>query len=195
MGPPNDRPRRRLWDGLTRAFSRYLSRLELAGIVCGLRHVPNRTIANCCNEADTAKLMALLRAVVISCLMVAVPTTAVASAVKLGCKMRQQAAQAPSDHADHSKHAGHDMHAGHASERAAASDHSSNAKTALGSSDCTCGCKCSAHHCTPGSFGFLSAAPAGGLAFSAVDSRPLAASNQHLSSAHHLDLLRPPTWA
>lgn len=133
-----------------------------------------------------------MRSLVVTCLMLAVPTTALANMLTRGhCKAASEASAATQASTGQ---AGHQMHAGMSMDRAAMADHSGHdqdAKVAKG--DCKCGCSCSGQHCVSGGAGFLSAAISDGMSLVATGTEATAALVVRISAAHHLDLLRPPT--
>lgn len=132
--------------------------------------------------------MSFLRALVVSFVAVCVPTTAMASVIKAGCQMRG-AAVASEEMVDHS------MHAGHAMTDMDTMNHSTAPEPIQkASAGCDCGCNCATSHCASSATGLFSTPLLSGAIF-AKDSQPLSAVPQHLSAAHHLDLLRPPTGA
>lgn len=135
-------------------------------------------------------LMSLLRALMMSCLIVAVPTTALAGAIDQGhCKMKEMPAQGASTPMDHS------MHAGNVMDESASVDHSAHVQASKAANGCKCGCNCSDSHCASSFSGFLSADLGGGLIGSLVDGHELPFAVPHISAAHHLDLIRPPALA
>lgn len=135
-------------------------------------------------------LMSLLRALMISCLMVAVPTTALAGAIDQGhCKMKDMSGQDTSAPMDHS------MHAGHVMDESVSVDQSAHVQASKAANGCNCGCNCSSNHCASSSSGFLSADLGGGLIGRFVDRHELPFAVAHISAAHHLDLIRPPALA
>ena len=135
--------------------------------------------------------MTILRSLVVTCLMLAVPTTALANMLTRGhCKAAEASAATQAS----TGHAGHQMHAGMSMDHAAMADHAGHdqgAKVTKG--DCKCGCSCSGQHCVSGGAGFLSAAVSDGMSLDAAGTEAAAALVVHVSAAHHLDLLRPPT--
>lgn len=134
--------------------------------------------------------MTFLRALVVSCLILAVPTTALANAMTRGhCKD----AAAPAATQTSLGHAGHAMHAGMSMGHEAMADHSGHgqgSKVVKGS--CKCGCSCSGQHCASGGAGFLSTAIGDGMSLDAAGNEAATALVVQVSAAHHLDLLRPP---
>jgi hypothetical protein len=89
-------------------------------------------------------------------------------------------------------HAAHDMksmsHAEHMQHMASADSEAEKPAK----SGCQCGCNCSGYHCVSSASGF----PAGiyvVAAFSAGDGQRVYAKPTRTASAHHLDLLRPPS--
>ena len=134
--------------------------------------------------------MSLLRAFLISCLLVAVPTTALAGAIDKGhCKMKEMPAQGSSAQMDHSMHAGHVMDDG------ASVDHSAHVKASKAANGCKCGCNCSGNDCASSFSGFLGADLGGSLVDQYTDRHALPSAVPHVSAAHHLDLIRPPAQA
>jgi hypothetical protein len=131
--------------------------------------------------------MRLLRLILIGWLAIAVPTAAVASIVNAGhCQQMQEKPMAAGmDHSQHSMHAQDSS----GSMAMAQMDH----KPKPADNGCTCGCTCIGQHCAT-SFSSLMGAlyiPSGlfdGTAQQIARMQP-----GHLTSAHHLDLLRPPT--
>ncbi len=129
--------------------------------------------------------MNFLRALVVSCLITAVPTTALAGAVDRGhCKMKGAPAQASSIEVDHSMHAGHVMDGDDSARQAAEA-----------ANGCECGCDCSSNHCASSFSGFLTAELGGNLAGRFADRHALPVTVARVSAAHHLDLIRPPAQA
>lgn len=135
--------------------------------------------------------MNFLRALVISCLVAAVPATALAGVLDRGhCKMQDMPAQA----AAASAQMDHSMHAGHAMDDPAAADVAADgpSKVAAG---CDCGCDCSSSHCASSSTGFLGGDLDGSLVGRFADRHALPVMAAHVAAAHHLDLIRPPALA
>ena len=134
--------------------------------------------------------MEFLRTLVVTCLIAAVPTSALAGAIDQGhCKMKEMPAQDSSAQMDHSMHAGHVMDDG------ASIDHSAHVKASKAANGCKCGCNCSSNHCASSFSGFLSADLGGGLFDRFADRHALPSKVTHVSAAHHLDLIRPPALA
>ncbi len=134
--------------------------------------------------------MDFLRALVVTCLIATVPTTALAGAIDQDhCKMKGMPAQPSSVEMDHSVHAGHVMDDG------ASVDHSARVKASKAANGCKCGCDCSSDHCASSFSGFLSADLGGGIVDRFADRHALSGTVAHVSAAHHLDLLRPPAQA
>ena len=133
--------------------------------------------------------MNFLRALVVSCLIATVPTTALAGAIDQGhCKMKGPS-QPSSVEMDHS------MHAGHVMDGAPSVDHSAHVKASKAANGCKCGCDCSSNHCASSFSGFLSADLGGSLVDQFTDRHALPSTVAHVSAAYHLDLIRPPALA
>lgn len=134
--------------------------------------------------------MTLLRALVVSCLIAAVPTTALAAAIDQGhCRMKETPAQGSSAPMDHS------MHAGHVTADTASAGTSASGEASKLANGCTCGCDCSNDHCASSFSGFLSADLGGGVIGRFMDRHAMPVLATHVSAAHHLDLIRPPARA
>lgn len=130
-----------------------------------------------------------LRAFLVSCLVAAVPTTALAGAIDQGhCRMKDTPAQGSPAPMDHSMHAGHVM-------ADASADLSAGVQASKAAGGCTCGCDCSNDHCASSFSGFLGADLGGSLAGRFADRHPLPVLAAHASAAHHRDLIRPPALA
>jgi hypothetical protein len=130
--------------------------------------------------------MNLLRALLVFWLSLAVPTTAVAAATQSEhCNRMAAVASTSGD-----SHAGHDMqnmsHAQHMQDSPAPTPEDTPAD------GCQCGCNCSSHHCASSASSLLT-----GLHqvadFSVDDQQRAFAVPLRTASAHHLDLLRPPS--
>lgn len=135
--------------------------------------------------------MNFLRALVVSCLVAAVPATALAGLLDRGhCQMQDASAQgAPAPAAmDHS------MHAGHAMDDSAAAQVPADG-TSQAPADCDCGCDCSGSHCASSATGFLGGDVDGSLVGRFADRHALPVMAAHVAAAHHLDLIRPPALA
>ena len=130
--------------------------------------------------------MKKLRLLVALCLSLTVPTAALASVVNAGhCQMKPPSAST-------GEHAGHDMgamqHGQHVKQMATAA---SEAKSALNA--CKCGCKCTSDHCVSSSSGLLTGPRADGDFTTGDGALRAQAMPSRTASAHHLDLLRPPS--
>lgn len=91
-------------------------------------------------------------------------------------------------------HAGHDMqgmdHSQHMPDADADAAKAENSdKTSLG---CACGCDCTSRHCFSSASGFLSGMSAAVALVAGDDQHPDATATR-TASAHHLDLIRPPS--
>lgn len=135
--------------------------------------------------------MTLLRVLLVAWLLVAVPTTALAGLFAGGqCRMAQASASKMAQ-----------VHAGHRMQSADLDgDGATMALTGDGpnaeSEGCTCDCSCTGtHHCTSGGSGFLGNSMTEGVRLDEVDRGTVTADVTQVASAHHLDLLRPPTRA
>jgi hypothetical protein len=129
--------------------------------------------------------MKSLRLLVALCLSLTVPAAALASAVNAGhCQMTQSAP------AGAGEHAGHDMgDMQHAQHLQAGTD----AVAKVAPNGCTCGCKCTSDQCVSSASGLLTGPRiAGDFATSDALLRSRAVASR-TASAHHLDLLRPPS--
>ncbi|MGQ0586525.1 MAG: hypothetical protein ACT4PK_04915 [Gammaproteobacteria bacterium] len=131
--------------------------------------------------------MKKLRLLVALCLSLTVPAAALASVVNAGhCQMK------PAARASTGAHAGHDMgamqHAQHMQQMAAA-----DAPAKSAPSGCTCGCKCTSDHCVSGASGLLTGPRTEADFVSSDGSLRTQAMPSRTASAHHLDLLRPPS--
>ena len=143
----------------------------------------------CCKSGRSGRHCAamILRAFVVSLLIAAVPTTALAGAIDQGhCKMKDMPMQHSSAGLDHS------MHAGHVMDESGAVDHSTHVQASKAANGCKCGCNCSNSHCASSLPGFLSADLGRSLADRFSERHPLPFMVAHVSAAHHLDLIRPP---
>jgi hypothetical protein len=131
--------------------------------------------------------MRILRLLLLGWLAVAVPVTAMASIVNTGhCQRIQQTPMAAVvDHSQHGAHARHpadSMEISHMGQQKAQADRG-----------CNCGCNCFAQHCTTGFSGLMGGLYAASGFFDGVAQQGVRALPGTLASAHHLELLRPPT--
>lgn len=134
--------------------------------------------------------MTFLRALVVTCLVAAVPTTALAGAIdQEHCNMKDMPAQGSPAGMDHA------MHAGHVMDSDASLDHPVQVKASRAANGCNCGCDCSNGYCASGFSGFLGADLGGRLVGRLADRHRVTTAVTHVSAAHHLDLLRPPARA
>jgi len=143
----------------------------------------------CCKSGRSGRHCAamILRAFVVSLLIAAVPTTALAGALDQGhCRMKDMPMQHSSGGMDHS------MHAGHVMDTTASADDSVRVQASKAASGCKCGCNCANNHCASSFSGFLSADLGRTLADSFTERHPRPFMVAHVSAAHHLDLIRPP---
>ena len=131
--------------------------------------------------------MLFLRLLLICWLAVAVPTTAAASIINEGhCqRMQEKPVAAGMNHALHSMHT-------QPSADSMAMDHM-NHQAKQSDSGCTCGCNCSNQHCTTGFSSLMGGLSASPDFFDGTTRQIASVQPSNLASAHHLDLLRPPT--
>lgn len=131
--------------------------------------------------------MRYLRLILSFWLAIAVPTTAMASLVNADHCQRMQESQAMAG-MDHAQHARHMQSAPDGSDKTSVQNPVQHAD-----SGCTCGCNCFNAHCAAAFLGFMD----GLLAQADFYDGPVVLASRtqpgHLASAHHLELLRPPT--
>ncbi len=131
--------------------------------------------------------MRFLRLILIGWLVIAVPTTAVASIMNKGhCQQMQEKPMAAG--MDHSQHAMHKQQSANPQSMSHAMHQDKQAQNG-----CTCGCNCFSQHCATGFSGLMSGLSTVADFFDGISLQTLRAESGHLTSAHHLDLLRPPT--
>lgn len=132
--------------------------------------------------------MKILRLLLLTLLVCAVPSAALAGVVHAGACTRGTAAATamPAGHAQHGGHA--QQHAGHASADV-------QAQTAAGDV-CTCGCACGGvAHCGAGAGALPGDDSLGAVLRVAALSLPPAAVPAHALAGHCFDVLRPPSMS
>jgi len=135
--------------------------------------------------------MKLLRLFLALWLSLAMPATALAAVLNADHCSRMPVPTPASSN----EHAGHDMqsmsraeHVQHMQQAGA-----TTADTDAPSNGCKCGCDCASHHCVAGASGVLAGSmPGGAFAFGAGEQLAYVGPSRK-ASAHHLDLLRPPS--
>lgn len=134
--------------------------------------------------------MNMLRVLLSLLLCLSVPASALASVTQSGPCARMSAEGASPASSD--AHAGHQMQGMDHSQHmlhAGAAKAEENAKTSLG---CACGCDCTSHHCFSGASGLLTGL-ATAVAFAEGDDQHPHTGAARTASAHHLEILRPPS--
>lgn len=132
--------------------------------------------------------MNVLRLLLLTLLVCAVPSTALANVVHAGACARDAGATAamPAAHAQPGGHA--QSHAGHASADV-------QAQTAAGDV-CTCGCACAGvAHCGAGAVALPGDERLDAVLRAAASSLPAAAAPAHARAGHCFDVLRPPSMS
>lgn len=134
--------------------------------------------------------MSLLRIFLIGWLTVAVPVTATAAIVNADhCQRVQKTQQSPIAAAmDHSLHAMHGQQSADPQPMSHALHQDKQAQNG-----CSCGCNCFSQHCTTGFSGLMSGLSAVADFFDGISRLSLRAESGPLTSAHPLELLRPPS--
>jgi hypothetical protein len=123
-------------------------------------------------------------------LSLSVPTAALASAFSAEhCQRGKPAATAMAGHAQHALHADMQMDG----DQAQYPDHTAKPIKTSSGDDCSCGCNCGSTHCASGCTGFMAVGALKQPPAAQANSRLLLGGAARPSTAHHLDLLRPPS--
>lgn len=131
--------------------------------------------------------MRILNLFLIGWLAIAVPTTAMASIINTDHCQRMKKDQSMSG----MNHAQHAMPM-QSSVDAATMAHLEHQKKQT-DNGCNCGCNCSNQHCATSFTSFMGGLPTMTSFFDGTTQNILRTQPGHLTSAHHLELLRPPT--
>jgi hypothetical protein len=123
-------------------------------------------------------------------LSLSVPTAALASVVSAEhCQRGKTASSAMAGHAQHAMYADMQMNGDHLQHL----DHAAKPVKASDDNGCSCGCNCGSTHCASSCASFMAIGTFKGALAVQASSRLFLGDPARPATAHHLDLLRPPS--